>query len=99
MTTVIKPPRLFDTLYAGNGSLFSDLVAQLDDCSEQFTQGCRECPHFKICVAWWDLHVCEYLAQFTLRQDKFDSLTQRFKEISMGQYKGNGRKRTGGSRK
>jgi len=96
MTTVIKPPRLLDALYGNNGGLFSDLAEQLDDCSTQFARGCLDCPHLKICVAWWDYHVCDYLAQATLKQDKMDSLTQRFQQIRAGQYKGNGHKRNGG---
>jgi len=96
MTTVIKPPRLLDALYGNNGGLFSDLAEQLDDCSTQFARGCLDCPHLKICVAWWDYHVCDYLAQATLKQEKMDSLTQRFQQIRAGQYKGNGHKRNGG---
>jgi len=96
MTTVIKPPRLDQAIYAENGGLFTRLVEQLDNCSAQFTRGCLDCPHLKICVAWWDLHVCEYLSRYMLKQERLESLMERFQQIRTGQYKGNGHKRNGG---
>lgn len=88
---IIKPPRLNTAIFPGNGELFEDLVEQVDDCAEA-RDGCHRCPYIRICVAWWDLHVCEYLATYRLRQEKFVTLTLRFAKIRVGRN-GNGHKK------